>query len=314
MEPVAVVGLGLLGRGIAACLLGHGRRVVGWAPTEAEHAVARAHIAEAIGELVDRAGFPTTLRDEWPARYTAVGDLAALAGCGFVIESVIEDFAAKQAVYDAVEAAVGPDVPIASNTSALPISRLQAARRRPERFVGMHWAQPAHATRFLELVRGDRTGDAALAAAEDLGRRVGKDPCVCKKDVPGYIVNRLGYAVYREALHLVESGVADPETIDKAFRNAVGLWASLDGPFRWIDISGGPALYAKVMQGLWPDLSSATELPPLMRRLMEEGAKGAIDGNGFYTYGEGDAAAWERKFRDHVWAARRPQDEKGSGA
>jgi 3-hydroxybutyryl-CoA dehydrogenase len=307
---VGVVGLGRLGRGIAACLLGHRIPVVGWAPSDAEHADARAFIDTAITELIERAHFPPSLRDQWADLYTPTSSLAELSGCTFIIESVLEDLAVKQTTFDAIESAVGADVPIASNTSAIPICRLQAGRRVPGRFLGMHWAQPCHATRFLELIRGEQTSDAALAAAQALSLACGKEPCLVQKDVPGFIVNRLGYAMYREALHLIEMGVADAETIDRAFRNACGLWASLDGPLRWMDISGGPALYAKVMQDLLPHLSRATELPPPMAEMLASGAHGTANGRGFYAYEPGDAARWDRAFTDHVWAIRRLQDEE----
>ena len=130
-----------------------------------------------------------------------------------------------------IEAVVAADVPIASNTSALPITTLQEGRLHPERFLGMHWAEPAYATRFLELIRGQHTSDAAMTKANSLATALGKEPCVVAKDVPGFIVNRLGYAMYREAVNMLESGVADAATIDRAFRNACGIWASLCGPF-----------------------------------------------------------------------------------
>src|SRR5262249_40054722 len=138
------------------------------------------------------------------------------ADCHFAIESVPEDLAIKQQVFDRIEAAVGADVPIASNTSALPITLLQRGRKAPARFLGMHWAEPAHATRFMELIRGEHTSDDAFQIAAELARRIGKQPSLVQKDVPGFIVNRLGYAMYREALHLLESGVADVATIDEA--------------------------------------------------------------------------------------------------
>ena len=111
----------------------------------------------------------------------------------------------------------------------------------------MHWAEPAYATRFLEIIQGEHSSEMVLKATMDLCRAVGKDPCIVRQDLPGFIANRLGYAMYREAAYLLERGVADVETIDGAFRNACGLWATFCGPFRWIDITGGPALYAKVM-------------------------------------------------------------------
>lgn len=304
VRTIGVAGLGLLGRGICACFLGHGFRVVGFTRRTETHDTARRYIGEAIGDLVERAGFSEALIAEWPQRYEAVTTWDRFAGCEFIIESVAEDAAVKQQVFDALEALVAPEVPIASNTSALPISHLQRDRKHPERFLGMHWAEPAHCTRFLELIRGEQTADAAFHAAADLARAVGKEPSLVEKDVPGFIVNRLGYAIYREALNILEMGVADAETIDRSFRNAAAVWTTLCGPFRWMDISGGPALYARAIRGVLPTLSNTTELPKPLKRLAEDDARGIANGRGFYQYSEDEARRWEEMLRDHAWDTR----------
>ena len=299
-ETVGVVGLGMLGRGIAACFLGHGFRVVGFARTDGEHADARREIERDLGEL-GAAG--------WEGRYRPTSRYEDLADCGFVVESVAEDAAVKADVFDRIEAVVRPDVVVASNTSAIPISVLQAGRRHPGRFVGMHWAEPAHATRFLELVRGEQTTDEALRAAAELAGRLGKEPCVCRKDVPGFIVNRIGYAMFREALHLLETGVADAGTIDTAFRNAVGLWATLCGPFRWIDLTGGPELYARAMERVLPTLNTSPDVPAALRRLADAGAKGVANGRGFFEYPPAEAERWRELHRRHARHAARTLDQ-----
>ena len=308
-ETIGVAGLGLLGRGIAACLVGHGFRVIAFTRQEATHAAARRYIAQAVGDLVARAGFPPSLLEEWPGRYEPVSSLERFGECGFVIESVVEDMAAKEAIFDAIEGAVGAEVPIGSNTSAIPISRLQAGRKYPERFLGMHWAEPAHVTRFMELIRGQQTSDAAMEAAVVLARRIGKEPCVVRKDVPAFIVNRIGYAMYREALNVLEMGVADVETIDRACRNALGLWAAMCGPLRWMDLTGGPALYGKAIRGVLPTLSNATELPRTLADLVEADARGIANGRGFYEYTEEEAARWEALLREHAWTVRELLDK-----
>ncbi len=303
-QTIGVAGLGLLGRGIAACLLGHGVRVIAFTRRQETHEAARRYIARAIDDLITRAGFPAGLADQWPIRYEPVDSIAPFASCHFVIESVVEDAAAKRQIFDELEAVVGPDVPIASNTSALPISRLQQDRKHPERFLGMHWAEPAHATRFLELIRGEQTSDAAFQKAAELGKAVGKEPSLVQKDVPAFIVNRLGYAMYREAMNLVASGVADIETVDRSARNALGLWATMCGPFRWIDLTGGPSLYAKAVEGVLPSLSNATKLPEMFSQLAATDARGIVNGRGFYSYTEEEARRWEELFREHAWTVR----------
>src|SRR4029079_6255270 len=154
--------------------------------------------------------------DRWQDCYLAVQGFDEWPKCDFVVESIDEDLVAKRTVFNQIERAVGSGVPIGQNTSQIPITLLQKGRRHPERFLGMHWFEPAHATRFLELVPGEQTSQSTMQAATQLARRCGKEPSVLKKDIPGFIVNRLGYAMYREALHLLELGVADAETIDRS--------------------------------------------------------------------------------------------------
>ena len=309
IETVGVAGLGLLGRGIAACFLGHGFRVVGFTRSESTQAEARRYIAQAIGELIEHAGFPPSLADEWLHRYTPVRSCESMGECDLVIESVVEDAAAKRRVFDEIEAVVRPGVPIASNTSALPISLLQADRKHPQRFLGMHWAEPAHVTRFMELIRGEQTADEPFQAVAEMARRIGKEPSLVQKDVPAFVVNRIGYAMYREALNILESGIADVETIDRSVRNALGLWATICGPFRWIDLSGGPALYANAMEGVLPSLDNSTELPDTLKKLRDDDARGIANGRGFYEYTDEEAAQWERLFLQHAWRVRKLMNE-----
>jgi 3-hydroxybutyryl-CoA dehydrogenase len=302
-QVVGVAGLGLLGRGIVTCLLARGFRVVGYERQEQVRRAAEAHVAHSIEELVRRDGPSDDLLVGWRERYLEAKSADELRICDFVIESIFEDLEAKRALFDELEAVVGPGVPIASNTSALPISLLQQGRQRPERFVGMHWAEPCHLTRFLEVIRGDRTDDRTAEAALALGRRAGKDPSLVRKDVAGFIVNRIGYAMYREAFWLLENGVADVETIDRSFRNAMSVWANVAGPFRWMDLTGVPA-YAAVMKRLWPQLSCATDVPRLMQDLVNGGATGVASGRGFYSYTPEEAKAWQRRLTENVWKVR----------
>lgn len=300
-EPIGVVGMGLLGRGIVACLLAKRLPVVAVARSSDKHAAALPVIEQMLGELRDRGLPPHEALDAWRSRLTQVTTYDALQPCAFVIESVSDDVAIKQAVFEDIEQVVHSQAVVASNTSAIPISVLQQARRHPQRFIGMHWAEPAHATRFMELIRGAATSDETVARTEALARSLGKDPTVCQRDIPGFIVNRIGYALYREALHLVEMGVADIETVDRSIRNTLGLWAASCGPFRWIDMTGGPALYARSMERVLPTLCNDAALPQLLRDLAEQDARGVASGKGFYEYTSEDAECWESRQRRHTW-------------
>jgi 3-hydroxybutyryl-CoA dehydrogenase len=168
----------------------------------------------------------------------------------------------------------------------------------------MHWFEPAHATRFLEIVPGEHTSPATLQSAIDIAERCGKEPSVLKKDLPGFIVNRMGYALYREALNLLELGVADAATIDRSFRNALGVWSTIFGPFAWMDLTGGPKLYGDCMERVLPTLSNATELPAPIQKLSDENALGVTNGRGFYHYTAEDARRADELFHEHAWKAR----------
>jgi 3-hydroxybutyryl-CoA dehydrogenase len=306
-DTVGVVGLGLMGRGIAASFLGAGLRVIVVDSRQQALTAASVYIESAIKEIEAHGNLQPDL--PWSDRYHVAHSLTELADCAFVVESVPEDLAVKRAVFDELESIVGAGIPIASNTSALPITRLQQGRMHPSRFLGMHWAEPAYATRFLEIIRGNQTSDPVINAAVDLGRATGKEPCVVNQDIQGFIANRLAYAMYREAANLLDLGIADVETIDRAARNGLGLWATLCGPFRWIDITGGPALYAKVMAGLIPTLSAQPEVPAAFLERQEKDERGAINGRGFYTYEEGDLARWQTLLHQHAWEVLRLQEQ-----
>jgi 3-hydroxybutyryl-CoA dehydrogenase len=309
LDRVGIVGLGVMGRGIAACFLGHGFEVAAFERSQRRHEEARPQIERMIGELIDKGGGDPRLRAEWPSRYQPVTDFAGFRGCSYVVESVVEDVGVKREVYDGIEPEVSAETVIASNTSALPITLLQQGRRQPERFVGMHWGGPAHVTRFLEIIAGKQTSETALQTTCVLARRLGKDISLCRQEMPGFIANRLAYALYREALSLLEAGVADMETIDRSMRNGMGPWASLCGPFRWMDLTGGPEGYANAMAPVLPTLNKAEEAPSLLLELARSGARGIANGRGFYQYTPEEARQWEELYRRHAWQITQMQNE-----
>jgi 3-hydroxybutyryl-CoA dehydrogenase len=304
IRTVGVAGLGIQGRDIAACLVGYGFHVIAFTRHQETHESARSYIAEEVNVLVQRMKFDPRLAQQWSERYTAVESLAHFASCEFVIETIVEDVAAKQAAFDQIEAVAGAQVTIASNTSAIPISQLQRDRKHPQRFVGMHWGEPAHISRFMEVIRGQQTSQDAFDAALRLGRAMGKEPSLVQQDVAGFVGNRIGFAIYREALSLLALGVADVETIDRSFRNAAAFWATLGGPFREMDLTGGPTVYAPAMQRMFPHLSNATEISPALQELAETNALGIANGRGFYQYTAEEAKRWEELFRENAWQVR----------
>jgi 3-hydroxybutyryl-CoA dehydrogenase len=298
MEPssikVAVIGLGLMGSSIIACLLAAGHPVLGLTRDVKKHSGTRARIRELLEQMRSEG----VLQDE-PARvlerFEIADDYSALSNRAVVIESIVENWDTKKEVLRRVEEHVAPGTLIGSNTSSIPVTLLQKEARYPDRILGIHWAEPAHVTRFMEIICGERTSPESAQMAVELARRWGKEPTLVKKDIRGFITNRIMYAMLREAFFLVENGYATPEDVDRSVRNDYGWWITFAGPFRFMDLTGIPA-YAAVMEGLLPELDCSTEVPRLMRETVERGARGVSNADGFYPYTKESAQRWEELF------------------
>jgi 3-hydroxybutyryl-CoA dehydrogenase len=229
------------------------------------------------------------------ARLKVSNDFSTLHDAEAVIEATTESVAIKKQVLADIESAVSRTALIGTNTSAIPVSFLQQGLRHPGRLLGTHWAEPAHITRFMEIICGERTEPRYAQRALALTRRWGKEPSLVRRDIRGFITNRCFYALLREAFHLVESGYATVADIDRSLRNDLGYWITFAGPFRFMDITGVPA-YGVVMRDLWPDLDCAKKVSPLMKKLLKSGARGVSNARGFYRYTPREAKRWEKLF------------------
>ena len=292
--PVGVVGLGLMGCSITTCLLMAGHPVVAIAPIsdDLKHAELRIRnhfIKSREQELVSEAP------EYYFKNLIITEDYAQLKPCKLVIECTIENEAIKKSVYSKVESVIADDALMTSNTSAIPISLLQKLTNKPERFFGLHWAEPSHTTRFLEVICGELSDIKKGEYLYELAHLWGKEPTLVRKDIRGFISNRIMYAMYREAFYLVENGYATVEDVDRACRNNAGYWMTLVGLFRWMDLTGVPA-YHKVIQELFPTLSNSTEMPKLIDDIVKAGGKGVANGQGFYNYTPEESRLWEETF------------------
>jgi len=207
LEPIGLVGLGLMGQGIATCLLAYGHTVVAYNRTASRAEASLQHIAETLREMVRRRVVPARAVRGWRKRYRLVRSVAELAPCRFVIESVKEDLELKRRIYDELEGAVRARTVISSNTSSIPITLLQQGRKRPERFLGVHWGEPVEVMRYLEIIPGKHTAPRAVRLAKQLGESCGKEPTILKQDIRGFLSNRMMYAMIREAFYLVEHAI-----------------------------------------------------------------------------------------------------------
>jgi 3-hydroxybutyryl-CoA dehydrogenase len=221
-----------------------------------------------------------------------------------VIECTLEDLDIKKDVYAKIEKHVADDTIITSNTSAIPISILQKNTKIPSRLLGLHWAEPSHTTRFLEIICGDESDAKYAEWLYELSSFWGKEPTLVRKDIRGFITNRLMYAMYREAFNLVENGYASVEDVDRACRNNAGYWMTLVGLFRWMDLTG-VAAYHHVMKDLFPTLSNQTEVPKLIDDIVKAGGKGISNAHGFYDYTPEEARLWKETFEEFSYEIRR---------
>jgi 3-hydroxyacyl-CoA dehydrogenase len=273
----AVLGAGVMGRSIATVLLRGGHQVALYSRTEQTLLDAgRALEREAAAQI---------------AYTTSIGE--ASTDSELIIESVPESLHLKALVLREAESAALAEAVIASNTSSLPLTELADALSRPERFLGMHWFNPAHLIPLVEVVPTERTDPALVDWSVALLAELGKRPLALSRAIEGFLANRLQYALIREALQLVQDGFATPEQIDAVMTDCLGLrWVVL-GPMHSTDLAGVPTAVA-VARELYPQLSKAEEPQPVLAELLETGRLGVSSGAGFFDYADTEGPAHTR--------------------
>ncbi len=299
---IGVVGLGLMGCSICACFLIAGHKVVAIAPIPSDMNTALERIKNHLTKAYTKEMIP------YPAEYylgdiTISEEYTLLSTCKIVLECTLENIEIKKAVYEKIVPVVSNQCIICSNTSAIPITSLQSMVPHPERFVGLHWAEPSHTTRFLEIICGNDTDISNAEWLYTLSPAWGKEPTLVRKDIRGFIANRLMYAMYREAFYLVENGYATVEDVDRACRNNTGYFMTLMGVFRWMDMTGVPA-YHTVMKDLNPTLNNQASIPSLIDNIVQRGGKGILNGDGFYHYTPEEIKLWEETFSEFTYEIR----------
>ena len=299
-----IIGLGLMGSSITACLLAAGHPVVGVEKDNKRRSRVKSHVLIALKKLA-REGFLAADPAELIKKLTVSSSYTELADSDLVVESITESLNSKVEVVLQLETVVSPRTLIGTNTSAIPITQIQKMMSHPERALGMHWDEPAHVTIFMEIIQGDLTSSVYFDLAAKMAEKWwGKEPSRVRKDIKGFITNRISYAMFREACHLVDSGVATIEDVDRSMRNDVGWWMGLVGPFRYMDLMGVGA-YETVMRDLLPDLSCGKEIPQALRKATRGGGNGISSGKGFYRYTPHQAKQWEARFTEFTYEIRR---------
>ncbi|MCL6595124.1 MAG: 3-hydroxybutyryl-CoA dehydrogenase [Firmicutes bacterium] len=281
VRSVAVIGAGTMGSGIAqlAAASGFGVTLVDVDLGLAERGCA--NIERRLARAVERGQLTAEEREQALARVRPAAGVDAAAQADFVVEAVVEDLEVKKATFRALDALVGEDVVLATNTSSMSITEIGAATRRPERVVGMHFFNPAPVMRLVEVIHGYATHPDTVAAAMDLARRLGRTPIEVRKDSPGFIVNRILIPLIIEACKVVEEGLATAEDVDTAI--TLGLNHPM-GPLTLLDFTGVD-VNQYVMDYFFSEFRQPQYATPrLIRELVRAGRLGRKVGHGVYDY------------------------------
>ncbi|MBU7597911.1 3-hydroxyacyl-CoA dehydrogenase [Streptomyces sp. P38-E01] len=286
LGTVAVVGTGTMGQGIAqvALLAGHRVRLHDVAPGRAAEAAGA--IGRRLDRLVEKGRLSEPERTEAAGRLHPVpdsSDMTQLADAELVVEAVLEELGAKQQLFTALEQIVADDCLLATNTSSLSVTAVAGALRRPGRFLGLHFFNPAPLLPLVEVVSGHATDPAAADRAHRLAAAWGKTPVRCA-DTPGFLVNRVARPYYAESFRLHEERVASPATLDAVLRESGGFRM---GPFELTDLIGQD-VNESVTRSVWESFFQDVKFTPSLaqRRLVQSGRLGAKSGRGWYDHGE----------------------------
>jgi 5-formyl-3-hydroxy-2-methylpyridine 4-carboxylate dehydrogenase len=279
MKSAAVIGLGTMGPGIAATLARAGMKVTAFDADPAKRAKAGDGFAAATAVLSalavpDQSTGEIAVRENLPD---------AVAGADLVIETVPENLELKIQVFREIEAQVADDCMLASDTSGIPITQIQAGTRIPGRVVGMHWSNPPHIIPMIEVIAGEKTDPEVATSLAGIIRRCGHLPITIRKDVAGFVENRVLYAVMRECLELVEAGVIDPQDLDACVSWGIGYKLAVVGPMALLDMAGLD-IYAAVAGYLNKELSNRSDVAPYVEARTRQKKLGLKTGSGIYDY------------------------------
>jgi 3-hydroxybutyryl-CoA dehydrogenase len=293
---IAVIGAGLMGHGIAQVFALAGHEVTIYDAFAATLDTGKSRIFTNLQDL----GEDTRAVE----RVTPQGDLAkAVREADYVVEAVLEDLPLKQRLFAEVEKHVRPDTILASNTSVIPITKIMEGLARRERALGTHWWNPPFLVPLVEVIETQWTDPKVVTWTMALHADAGKKPAHVKKDVPGFIGNRLQHALWREAVALVEQGICDAETVDSVVKAAFGRRLAVLGPLENADMVGTDLTLA-IHKTVLPDIDSRPRPSPYLENLVKDGKLGFKSGEGFRKWTPDQQAKLRARVLQHLKAAR----------
>ena len=291
-KKIAVIGGGLMGSGIAFVFARAGFPVSICEPDDGRRENLPARMQSIAGLLETK---PNDLAD---IAYTARIEDAA-RDAAFAIEAGPENLALKKQIFEELSSAASEDTILATNTSAIPISRIASGATKPERVLGAHFWNPPHLVQLVEVIQSDKTSQNAIDGMIALLRDVAMTPVLVKKDVPGFIGNRLQHALKREAIALVADGVCDAETVDTVVKLGFGARLPVMGPLEQSDLLGLELTLA-IHETLIEYLDVTPGPHPLLRAKIASGKTGASVGEGFRKWTDAEAEAARKRLNDYL--------------
>lgn len=280
MKKVAVIGSGTMGMGIAQAVALAGYEVLLYDVQDDIVAAAYQTISSSIDEGVKRGKTPAEAAAKAKTSIELTTSLTDAAATDLIIEAAPEKIGLKRDIFKVLDAAAPPHTILASNTSSLSISAIAGATQRPDKVLGLHFFNPAHLMKLVEIIRGDDTSEETLAVSRQFITRLGKTPVFCQ-DTPAFIVNRVARPFYGEAFRLLGEQVADVPTIDKLMKS-IGFKM---GPFELVDLIGCDVNFAVTQAVYEAYFHDPRYRPhPIQQRMVESGKLGRKSGRGFYHY------------------------------
>jgi 3-hydroxybutyryl-CoA dehydrogenase len=280
IRQVAVIGTGTMGRGIAYLSAVAGYDTVIHDVDSGALDAAKANIESTLRKGVEKGKVDSAAAEAASKRIQLASDLEpAVRQADLIIEAVPEDIDLKQNIFSQADVFCGEETILASNTSSISITQLAGSVERRDRFAGMHFFNPPHAMKLIEIVRGERTSDDTVAQIREVALRMGKDPVIVR-DMPGFATSRLGIAIGLEAMRMLEDNVASAEDIDRAME--LGYNHPM-GPLRLSDLVGLDVRLG-IAEYLAANLGPRFEPPQILRRMVREGKLGKKTGEGFYRW------------------------------
>jgi 3-hydroxybutyryl-CoA dehydrogenase len=292
---IAVVGAGLMGHGIAQVFAVAGHEVTITDPAAANLGTVKDRIAANLRDLGED--------ENAAARVRPCNDLVeAVREADYIVEAVPEDLTLKQKLFSEIEPHVRRDTILASNTSVIPITSIMQGLAVRERALGTHWWNPPFLVPLVEVIETQWTSPDTVARTMQLHEAAKKQPAHVKKDVPGFIGNRLQHALWREAIALVENGICDAETVDAVIKASFGLRLPVLGPLENADLVGTDLTLA-IHNIVLPAIDSRPRPSPYLQKLVADGKLGFKSGEGFRKWTAGEQAALRAKVMQHLKAA-----------